>query len=144
MKKRSIGSIAGMVITAGVLIALIIVGVVFFRGKVSNCEIANIESSVYTDEDYKAACKVAFSYFRNHFGGCTMTAIRYAGDDDLEAMQEWAEEYGVDEVIILESDFKTENKYQSELNPNSDYTDWNWILARNKGGRWKHKDHGYE
>ena len=132
----------GYIFVAVVLIAILIFGFKYWSGKTSKCEIAPIESSVYTQEDYKSACRVAFRYFRNHFAGCEMTAIRYAGDDDYEAMKEWAEEYGVDEVIILESDFKSGNSFQGSLNPNHEYTDWNWILAREKGGRWKYKDCG--
>lgn len=132
----------GYIFVAVILIALLFYGFTFWSGKTSKCEIAPIESSVYTQEDYKSACRVAFRYFRNHFAGCEMTAIRYAGDDDYEAMKAWAEEYGVDEVIILESDFKSGNSFQGSLNPNHEYTDWNWILAREKGGRWKYKDCG--
>ena len=29
------------------------------------------------------------------------------------------------------------------FNPNSTYTGWNWILARDQGGKWSHVDHGY-
>ena len=29
------------------------------------------------------------------------------------------------------------------LNPNSTYSDWNWILVRTNGGHWQHVDHGY-
>jgi len=115
----------------------------FGPGKTSGCSIVPIESEVYTQEDYEQACAVAFRYFKG-FRGCTMTEIRYAGDDELDAMKEWAKEYSTDEVIILESDFTTDGKGgDGSLNPNSSYTDWMWILARDKNGRWKHKDHGY-
>lgn len=133
----------GYIIAVGVFIAILIYGFTFWSGKTANCEITPIESSVYTEEDYRAACKVAFGYFRRHFAGCEMTAIRYAGDDNLDAMKEYAEGNGVDEVIILESDFNSGNRQDLGLNPNDEYTDWQWILIRNKGGKWKHRDHGY-
>lgn len=133
----------GYIFIAVVLTALLFYGFTFWSGKTSKCEIVPIESSVYTEEDYRAACKVAFDYFRNHFAGCEMTAIRYAGDDNLDAMMEYAEGNGVDEVIILESDFKSGNRQELGLNPNDEYTDWQWILIRNKGGKWRHTDHGY-
>ena len=134
----------GYILIAVVLITIIIYGFAKFpAGKVSSCEIAPIESEVYTEEDYEQACSVVFRYFKG-FRGCTMTEIRYAGDDDLDAMKEWAKEYGVDEVIILESDFKTGPKGgDGSLNPNDIYTDWNWILVRDKNGKWKHSDNGY-
>ena len=27
--------------------------------------------------------------------------------------------------------------------PDTEYTDWNWILVRNDGGKWKIVDQGY-
>ena len=133
----------GYIFIAVVLIALLFYGFTFWSGKTSKCEIVPIESNVYTEEDYRAACKVAFGYFRRHFAGCTMTSIRYVGDDNLDAMKEYAEGNGVDEVIILESDFNSGNRQELGLNPNDEYTDWQWILIRNKGGKWRHRDHGY-
>ena len=43
----------------------------------------------------------------------------------------------------MNSDGKTVKGGDGSLNPNDTYTGWQWILARNKGGKWKHKDHGY-
>lgn len=133
-----------------ILPALIILAIIsliyvyaFDPGKTSDCNVVSIESDVYSQEDYEQACAVVFRYFKG-FIGCTMIEIRYAGDDELDAMKEWAKEYGMDEVIILESDFTTDSKGgDGSFNPNDTYTGWNWILARDKNGRWKHKDHGY-
>ena len=128
---------------AGLAIVSLIYFVGFDPGKTSGCNIVPIDSGVYTQEDYEQACSVVFRYFKG-FRGCTMTEIRYVGDDELDAMKEWAKEYGVDEVIILESDFTTDEKGgDGSFEPNDTYTNWNWILARDKNGKWKHKDHGY-
>ena len=113
------------------------------QGKTSDCKIVPIESEIYTQEDYEEACGVVFDYFKG-FSGCNMTEVKYAGDDSKDSMEEWAKEYGVDEVIILESEFTTNSKGgDGSLDPNDTYTGWQWILARDKGGKWKHKDHGY-
>lgn len=112
-------------------------------GDTSNVKVDPIKSSIYTDDDYKQAVNVAMSYFHRHFTDCTMTNIRYVGDDMEDAQKEWAKDYDMDEVIILTSDFKTGRHSDKSLDPDSKYTDWQWILARNKGGKWKHKDHGY-
>ena len=115
----------------------------FKPGKTFGCNIVPIESEVYTQEDYRQACSVVFRDFKG-FRGCTMTEIRYAGDDELDAMKEWAKEYDADEAIILESDFTTDEKGgDGSFEPNNTYTNWTWILVRDKNGRWKHKDHGY-
>ena len=112
-------------------------------GKTDDCKIIPIESDIYTQEDYEEACQVVFDYFKG-FKGCNMTEIKYAGDEDADAMKEWAKEYGADEVIILESSFDTDSKGgDGSLNPNDTYTGWQWILARDKDGKWQHKDHGY-
>jgi len=112
-------------------------------GNSADCTIVPIESEIYTQEDYDEACQVVFDYFKG-FEGCNMTEIKYAGDDNADAMKEWAEEYGVDEVIILESTFDTDSKGgDGSLNANDTYTGWQWILARDKNGKWQHKDHGY-
>jgi hypothetical protein len=112
-------------------------------GNTDSVSIDPIKSSIYSEDDYTQAVNVALKYFHNHFTDCTMTKISYVGDDMGDAMKEWAEDYHMDEVIILTSDFKTGKHCEKSLDPNSKYTDWQWILARNKGGKWKHKDHGY-
>lgn len=109
-------------------------------GKTANCNIIPIESEIYTQEDYEDACRVVFHYFKG-FTGCDMTEIRYAGDDKSERERDLQD---ADEVIVLESSFDTDSKGgDGSLNPNDTYTGWQWILVRDKAGRWKHKDHGY-
>ena len=49
-------------------------------GKTANCNIIPIESEIYTQEDYEEACQVVFDCFKG-FTGCSMTEIRYTGDD---------------------------------------------------------------
>lgn len=112
-------------------------------GNVDNVMTEPIQSKIYSQKDYEQAVNVALSYFSRNFGDCTMTDIRYAGDDMEDSMKEWEKDYGMDQVIILTSDFKTGKHCDKSFDPDSNYTDWQWILARNKGGKWKHKDHGY-
>lgn len=112
--------------------------------KTADCNIIPIKSEIYSQEDYDEACQVVLEYFEENFTGCNMIEIKYAGDDDLDAMKEWAGEYGVEEVILLESSFETDsNGGDGSLNPNDTYTDWRWIVVRDKDGKWQHKDHGY-
>ncbi len=112
-------------------------------GKTADCKIIPIESNIYTQKDYEEAYQVVFDYFKG-FTGCNMTEIKYAGDDYADAMKEWAENYGVDEVILLTSTFDTDSRGgDGSLNPNDTYIGWEWILARDKDGKWQHKDHGY-
>ena len=109
-------------------------------GKTANCNIIPIESEIYTQEDYEEACQVVFDCFKG-FTGCSMTEIRYTGDDKSEKERDVQE---ADAVIVLESTFDTDSKGgDGSLNPNDTYTGWQWILVRDKDGKWQHKDHGY-
>lgn len=73
-----------------------------------------------------------------------MEEIYYVGDETSSHYQDWADRNDVDEVIILLSSFDVDSSGgDGSLNPNSTYDDWMWILVRDKGGQWKHVDHGY-
>ena len=113
-------------------------------GNVSHVNIVDVPSETYSEAEIDAAVDTAIRYFRQHFSGCTMTKIAYAGDEKAAAMEAWAETYGAEEVIILISDFEVDaSGGDGSLNPSSTYTNWQWILARSAGGAWEHKDHGY-
>ena len=113
-------------------------------GDVSNVQITDNSSKVYTDEEIKDAIDVTFDYFKKEFKGCTLKEITYIGDDKLSDYQEFAERNNADDVIVLISTFEVgASGGDGSLNPDSTYENWNWILVRNKGENWKHVDHGY-
>ncbi len=113
-------------------------------GDVGNVKIIEVESTIYTDRDINQAISVIKNYFRITFTGCQLLEIGYMGDECYDEMQEWAEQYDADECILLTSDFYVgPDGGDGSLNPDSTYEDWNWILVRNKNGKWEHKDHGY-
>ena len=71
-------------------------------------------------------------------------ALDIGGDDKQAGFRDLAERRGADEVIVLISAFTVDGSGRCQgLNPNSTYKGWNWILMRDKGGPWKHMDHGY-
>ncbi len=125
-------------------LCLIFVGVLLFSlcgcGNVLFVKKGSVPSEFYTEKEIRAAEKVAISYFFREFDGCSLISIRYAGD---EKQKESAAHYGADEVIVLFSDFYSGSGGDGSLNPNNLYTNWQWILVRNKGGKWRHADHGY-
>ena len=95
-------------------------------------------SSGYSTEDIQAAVDVVEKTFKRDFPGCTMTALRYAPDSGKEANEAWAEQYDAEEAMVLYSDFTVDDSGRSEsLNPNSTYTDWQWVLVRHAGEKWK-------
>lgn len=102
------------------------------------------DSSLYSADEIKDAIDVAMDYFKKEFDGCTLTEITYAGDETSADFAEWAQRIDGDDVIVLVSSFYVdETGGDGSLNPGSIYTKWMWIMARQKGGRWQHVDHGY-
>ena len=76
-------------------------------------------SEVYTEEEISDAAEVVLRIFQENFSGCTMTSLRYPGDQ-TSALQEWAEQYDADQAIVLTSSFDVEDPgSDSTLNPNS-------------------------
>ena len=113
-------------------------------GNISNVQVTEYQSKMYTDVEIEAAIKLAKNYFKKEFSGCTLTEITYAGDEKSSDHAEWAERNNTDEVIVLTSSFDVDSSGGDvSLNPNSTYSGWMWILARSNGGKWQHVDHGY-
>ncbi len=127
-----------------VLVFMCAIGLTACGGKVMWARITECSSEIYTDEEIRQAINEAVRYFKREFAGCTLLEIGYAGDDKQAGFRDLAERRGADEVIVLISAFTVDNSGRSQsLNPNSTYKGWNWILVRDKGGPWKHMDHGY-
>lgn len=124
-----------------VLLALSLVGC----GRISSSmEITCDTSQFYTSADIHAAMDTVKTHFRRHFDGCTMTAIGYIGDEQRKYVEGFAAQYGVDEAIVLVSDFEVGSSGgDGALNPNETYRNYRWILLREKDGSWSHADHGY-
>ena len=114
-------------------------------GDVSKVNISIPEKSdLYTTKEIEDAIDTAMDYFKKEFDGSTLTEIAYAGDERCNGYAEWAQRIGGDEVIVLVSSFEVDaSGGDGSLNPNSTYTKWMWILAREEGGKWQHVDHGY-
>lgn len=113
-------------------------------GNVKDVQIKEYSSEIYTDAEIEDAIDVAINYFKKEFSGCTLTEITYIGDDKLDAYEEFAQRHNAADVIVLVSSFDVDSSCgDGSLNPDSTYTDWNWILVRNDGGKWTHVDHGY-
>ena len=107
------------------------------------CRQTPAKESGYSEADIQAAKDIVTAYFQTHFTGCTLLKLYYDEANARNAEQEWAAQYGADEVIVLSSDYRTGPEYLSGLEPNEDYLGWTWILAREKGGSWELKDKGY-
>lgn len=142
----------GELIMKKVLLGLLIIILLFVacmivfnrKGNVSNVNIISRESKIYSNNDIDSAIDTAIKYFRKNFRGCSLLEIEYIGDEKNNDYLDWATRNNKDEVIVLISSFKVGSfGGDGSLNPNSKYEDWNWILVRDKNGKWEHVDHGY-
>lgn len=120
---------------------------------IASAEIDLGDSTLYSEEDRSAAAEVVKTEF-SKWDGCKLYNIRYAGDDasteeNLKWMNELAEgeenapEYT--EVIEFLTDFHSpvEESEPTAWNLDSDYTDYQWWLAREEGGDWVLMTNGY-
>lgn len=115
-----------------------------FGGNVSNVNIKEVKSDVYSKNDINEATDTIIKLFDREWSGCTLTEIYYGGDDIITDYKDFADCNNADEVIVLLSSFDVDSSGgDGSLNPNSTYENWNWILIRSNGGKWRHIDHGY-
>ena len=98
------------------------------------------KSSLYTTEDLTDAvvqvkCQFAF------WAGCELRAIRYAGDDavnedELAWLNSLSDGTSYKEAVKFVIDFHTLNDGDGTREPDFDYTDYPFWLARNETGGW--------
>lgn len=91
-------------------------------------------SSIYTDEDRNTAVSAILDEF-DTWEGCEMHAIRYAGDEvcteeNLEWLNSLDEDANYTECIEFVSEFHSPVEGGGAWEPDQEYVDWNWWLAR--------------
>ena len=113
-------------------------------GDVSQAAVTPVESALYSASDLDAAADTVLRYFQEEFEGCSLRELHYIGDGAAEQFAEWAEQYGVEEAVVLLSSFDVDaSGGDGSLNPHETYKDWQWVLGRSAGGAWEHLTHGY-
>lgn len=112
------------------------------------------ESKIYSQEDMDEAIALIQEQFAK-WKECEMHNLRYAGDEcnseeNIKWMNELIEARGYKDkcVYCIEffSDFyvsKDARKYNSTFNPDYEYKDWQWWLARTDKGEWELLTWGY-
>ena len=109
-------------------------------GKVSGVEETIGPSAIYTESEIQSAMDVVKRQFASGFDGCTLLELWYDEEVSLRQTDEWAEQYGTKEAIVLLSNFYvTKNPTFSSY---STMKNWSWVLVRNYGG-WELKTSGY-
>ena len=111
-------------------------------------------SSVYSQSDMDEAISIIENMFTEKaWKNCELHQITYGGDsecnyenlkwmNELEAAND--NQLHFDEVIMFKTDFRSPMFGPgSTLNSNQEYTDFEWWMAREKGGDWKLMTFGY-
>ena len=123
-------------------------------GKTNNAEVDYGSSTLYSETEIKSAIKTVFTKFRD-FDGCDLKKLWYDEDRSNTIIQQDISSGGwntiknsaaePENIIILFSDFYVDDSGgDGSFNPDSTYTDWNWILIRDsKNGIWEVVDWGY-
>ena len=141
-----------------VLIAFIIIGVCFgfaacgqAGGKTGNVEVIIGDSVRFDREEIVRAADSVIKEFAD-FKGCELTQLWYDEaisdftiDGYVESGSGSVNGVGKENVIVLLSNFDVDSSGgDGSFNPNSTYTDWNWIVIRDSENEdWYIKDWGY-
>jgi hypothetical protein len=120
-------------------------------GKTNNVVVSFEKSNKFSQQEINDAISCVKKKFKD-FEGSNLTKLWY----DEEKSNKFIEDYlkngkgsvnGVkaENVIVFLSNFDVDSSgADSGLNPNSTYSDWNWILIRDsKTGDWRADDGGY-
>lgn len=104
-----------------------------------------VKSEIYNEKDIKDAMNIVKKKFKSEFKGCILTDLWYDENVSTTSADEWTKQYNVEEAIVLLSNFNVDSSGgDGSLNPNTTYTEWQWILVRdNSNNKWELKTWGY-
>ena len=105
------------------------------------------ESDLYTQDELADAVSGIEEKFAS-FEGCELHSIRYAGDENCtEENLKWMKELNPDgnyiQVAAFLSDFHSPKEQFGAWEADTEYTDWQWWLARGTDGGWEVLTWGY-
>ena len=110
-------------------------------------------SKIYSNDDMDAAVKIILKQFEQ-WQGCELHSVVYMGDEcnneeNLRWMNELAKAQKIQEKMVqcagFLSDFyvSREAEKHTTFNPETEYKNWQWWLARSEKGEWKLLTFGY-
>jgi len=134
-------------------IILVIAFFVAFKqaGKTNNVVVSIGTSGKFSEKEINDAVKCVKINFRD-FKGCNLTKLWYNEKQSnniakgyLKGGKGSVNAAKAENVIVLLSNFDVDFSGANQgFNPNSKYSNWNWILVRNsKTGNWQVDDWGY-
>ncbi len=120
----------------------------FFAAACSSGKKAPLEygsSALYTHKDIDEAAALVKKEFAT-FEGCELHSLRYPGDEcNSEENLRWLNEldpgHGYAQVLELLTDFRSGKT--GAWDPDTEYRDYQWWLAREEGGSWQLISWGY-
>ena len=135
----------------GILLAVVYGAGLVGCGSVKNLRVDYGTSEIYSQEDMEAAIKVILKEF-DSWDGCEMHFITYGGDDlcnedniewlnDLKKDHDKGDEFT--QCIEFTSNFHSLKDGGEGWNADTEYTSWQWWLARSEDGKWKLMTWGY-
>lgn len=133
------------------ILAICIIGIAvyflrtYIGGNINNVNQSIPQSEVYSNKDIDVAMNIVKRKFKGEFKGCVLTDLWYDEDISISSSDQWAKQYNSDEAIVLLSNFQVDSSGgDGSLYPNSTYTDWEWILVRDKeNSKWTLETWGY-
>lgn len=107
------------------------------------------ESALYTDEELDEAVSKILDEFKSW--GCTLNEVHYAGDECVtEENLAWANQKNDNgdytDVVEFLMSFRSPTEEEmggTAWEPDTDYNDYQWWLARTEGGEWEVISWGY-
>lgn len=110
-------------------------------GAVSDADTDLGHSKSYDEKELEDAAHQINKHFRAMYNGCTLLTVKYDGDatakDNLDYCRELEPDKDYVDCVVFTSSFETSEHCDTTLEPNQTYEDWQWYLAREKGGEWE-------
>lgn len=140
-----------VIVSFGIILVLISIVLYNQGGKTNNVQVSIGKSNKFSEKEINNAINCVKKKFKS-FNGCTLTKLWYDEEKSDKFIVGYltngkGSENGVkaENVIVLLSNFNVDSSGgDGSLNPNSTYSNWNWILIRDsKTGKWEVDDWGY-
>ena len=139
--KRRIAILSTVAVVVFFLIMWVMIG---GRGNTSSCERYIGKSAIYSEHEIDQAMDLVENVFATEFKGCYLISLTYDEALSMLYCDNWSSKYAADEALILTSVFDVgPTGGDGSLNPNSTYSNWQWILTRNAGEPWSLQTWGY-
>lgn len=134
-------------ISALILVLFVFAAITGCGSKVTEITTDYGTSNLYTDEDMDNAVTLIKTEFAS-WEGCELHSISYAGDEcnseeNIKWMNKLSEGKNYTQCIEFLSDFHSPKNGGGAWNPDQEYRDWGWWLARENGGEWELLTWGY-